>query len=91
MWLRLLLDTIETRQGDGDAFLVEGVAFGVEGDALEQGSDAFEQEGVAMGGGAAFVVYGMGTLITFGLQRVACNSFYTSIHRDGRIDRHRGS
>ena len=42
MWLRLLLDTIETRQGDGDAFLVEGVAFGVEGDALEQGSDAFE-------------------------------------------------
>ena len=33
---------VGARQGDGDAFLVEGVAFGVEGDALEQGSDAFE-------------------------------------------------
>ena len=42
MWLRLLFDTIETRQGEGVAFLVESVAFGVEGDALEQGSDAFE-------------------------------------------------
>ena len=27
MWLGLLFDTIETRQGEGDAFLVEGVAF----------------------------------------------------------------
>ncbi len=49
MWLGHLLDTIETRQGEGvafweesDAFCIAGVAFGVEGDALEQGSDAFE-------------------------------------------------
>ena len=27
MWLGLLFDTIETRQAEGDAFLVEGVAF----------------------------------------------------------------
>ena len=27
MWLGLLLDTIETLQGEGVAFLVEGVAF----------------------------------------------------------------
>ena len=34
MWLRLLFDTIETRQGEGDAFLVEGVAFCIAGVAF---------------------------------------------------------
>ena len=37
MWLRLLFDTIETRQGEGDAFLVEGVAFCVAGVAFFRG------------------------------------------------------
>ena len=36
MWLRLLLDTIETRQGEGVAFLVEGVAFCIAGVAFFQ-------------------------------------------------------
>ena len=37
MWLRLLLDTIKTRQGEGDAFLEEGVAFCIEGVAFFRG------------------------------------------------------
>ena len=37
MWLGLLLDTIETRQGEGDAFLVEGVAFCIAGVAFFRG------------------------------------------------------
>ena len=34
MWLGLLFDTIETRQAEGDAFLVEGVAFCIAGVAF---------------------------------------------------------
>jgi hypothetical protein len=34
MWLGLLLDTIETLQGEGVAFLVEGVAFCIAGVAF---------------------------------------------------------
>ena len=34
MWLGLLLDTIETRQGEGVAFLEEGVAFCIAGVAF---------------------------------------------------------
>ncbi len=34
MWLGLLFDTIETRQGEGVAFLVEGVAFCIAGVAF---------------------------------------------------------
>ena len=37
MWLGHLLDTIETRQGEGVAFWEEGDAFGVEGDAFFRG------------------------------------------------------
>ena len=34
MWLGLLLDTIETRQGEGDAFWEEGDAFCIAGVGL---------------------------------------------------------
>ena len=37
MWLGLLFDTIETRQAEGDAFLVEGVAFCIAGVAFFRG------------------------------------------------------
>ena len=57
MWLRLLFDTNATLQGDGDAFLEVGVAFGVEGDAFESEGDAFETERVSLEeeGSVAFI------------------------------------